>query len=246
MSAILGFFVGLSTSLGWLGVFGWVIIAGLIVLLAVWVQKELTGRAFTMLAVLVLFIYMFSGINVLTFMAEHWVWTVAFVLGFFPVGVLWARFKWPRLLTRRSEAVEEKAKAFASHWVKTLKGKDWEQALPFSRGREEEQRKAILADLTNPQLVIPDMLRAKWEEEFSRNHYGSYAQRLDRKATPSVFKAKITGWIAFWPISMINYVCFGFLADMAEKIYRKLGKLFGMQADKHYASVNPTYFNEDK
>lgn len=146
------------------------------------------------------------------------------IVGFLIAGVVWARIKWGLLIARlrvkvdqwKKDSAAAEARAFAQHEADVARERAEFEAAVRSAPRVFEARAYV------PRKVeLPYDLRDK----VTMNEDGRLSITIDR------YKARIIGWIHYWPMSILLWIFGDFIRDVMDAIYRRIKGYFVRVAD---------------
>lgn len=232
--------------LGFLGIWGWGILAGLFILMVLFVYHEYAGKSFITFGAMLGFIYLFLGWNALGWVAAHWMQSITYFLGYFMFGALWSVFKWNRLNSRRSEKVRDLRKKFLMDAIAAITGRgDWVKSLGLSADLRDADKPRLLEALSGGN--IPDEMLESWNKAcdmgFSANRTFRY---VNLQPSPFKYKARLLTWITFWWISAFNYFCYDMIVDIAKKIWKRLVNVYLAITKRHYADIDPRLLRKEE
>jgi hypothetical protein len=142
---------------------------------------------------------------------QPWYVHFAAVIGFFVAGAFWAKMQWTRLLANQKRQFDE---ALAK-WSKSSK-------IPVSALYADEVEFSHLGlKSSQAKLVseVDDSMRSS-VKTYSFTTPSTFQQLIEHVTpVPSEHKKSIIGWISCWPISLLNFLVFDFVADAARQIY---------------------------
>lgn len=185
--------------------------------------------------------------------------TVANVLISIPVflviGLVWARFKWGRLVSMTFDKVIERRKSFlASHGLTDDFFVNFDEKQKQDEIETAAKLKNIIADKTRNErertvdcnIVVNNSLKGIFEKyvEFMSGMCDSTwkvstYENLVKELTPKAIKNKaaIVMWIAYWPISMVWYIIGDLLKDLGLALYKLVGGNFQKVANSKFEQL---------
>jgi hypothetical protein len=170
-------------------------------------ETENFGWATLLLIVSVVVAQLFHVINLLTFVSDHGLTTILYVLGYLGVGVIWSFIKWFSFLM----AFRDKFRTLKEEYLTSLK--------------------------LNPKGQVPNEKLTAFEQfvsgQYTRYHgYGdSPMSGLSSLKRPRAAqnKARIVSWMSLWPCSFLGTLLndpvrrlFNFLFNNFKAVYQKM------------------------
>lgn len=132
---------------------------------------------------------------------------LVWVGGYLGLGVVWATVKW-KLVLRKLKGRYDEWLAGREAWEKR------EAARTDKREGEYRPPYDLTSDLTRAGLTLKD-----GKPKVDVSHY----------------RARITGWMAYWPASAVLWVLGDFLADVFDQLYRMVRGVFQKMADSEFS-----------
>ena len=194
------------------------------------VHRERIGFAVLMLLMIMVMVNLMTGWNIFTGMYEHPIYAILVFIGYCFVGGLWSIFKWFRYCAKMSPEFAKKRADFINQKVAKL---SFSKRPADSRREDDQQNLEALQRGEVPEALLDELYREC------------------RGVIPSPFrmKARITGWIGFWPWSMAGYIIadllfeiwdwiwsklIGVYVDIRRRAYKDIDERLFMKADQEY------------
>lgn len=132
-------------------------------------------------------------------------------------GGLWSVFKWDRFVAER--------------YVEYKKTKDeWFKSVNDALARQTKL--AAMAETTTDTRVAADLHQATQNLETIRRQ----EPRTERfKPEWGSYFGKLSNWIIFWPLSIVDYVLGDLLKELVETIMNALGDWYQARTDKRFS-----------
>lgn len=231
---------------------GWGIVIFVALLCGIFplVEREREWWAFLLVFLSAVMLYCVTGWNLLLFILYYpYVVIPAFVV-YLAAGFPWALYmKWPRFVEKAVERMRDAEVEFIKEWIKNLKNdlEDWKtQGKSGGRhgmidardtlgwkGKDRETLRKDSVELKTRMLAtleggkIPDELIEEW-------HNGDAGKQVRVLQN----KERFLNWVMFWPWSALSYFLFDFIAEVLEKVWRRLISRLQAVMDEKYASVD--------
>lgn len=150
---------------------------------------------------------------------EHPYEVLAYVAGYFMVGSAWSVFRWWRFGASIVNRIEDIRFAFYSE-----------------RGITTDTRVSML---TKPQQdgLLEKLYYAKDLRHYVNNSNGIRILTPE----PQTHKSRITGWILYWPFSVLGYALDEPIKNLIQWIYRRLRGTFTWISQRQFATLNERF-----
>lgn len=177
------------------------------------VESELAAGLTIAVVVVFVLLQTLTSLDPFGFIVAHPLWTLVGLVGYFAIGMLWARFKWRWFVGDKMHLLGEKT---------------------------EEARKYYATELADP--TRRDAARKKVRDMASNDTFGRSGVELPLQVSKS--KARIMGWMAYWPFSAFHFLLWDSLKRAYEWAYRTVATSFQRFSDSAYAE-HKAKFSED-
>lgn len=155
------------------------------------------------------------------------IYMVAALVAYSIIGVLWARYKWSSLLNKKVEQFVAMRNKFLMV-----------QKLPLNYFKTDAIEPDDIASKA-------DQLQKFIKYALDNASFSVYSvdvttmQALQRAQAPQASKNKgaIVMWIAYWPISVIWFICADLFRELGHAIYRAVGGHFQKMSDAKFDSI---------
>jgi len=144
-------------------------------------------------------------------------WALAYIFGYLAIGAGWSFFKW---------------------WM----------MLRCVRKRYDELRVKFVKDKKLEDNVIPADLKDEWRKHVvshrcHKMRYGYGDIQNDNPAIPplSQNKTKITGWMVYWPISIVLFFFEDFLSKLFDAIYDMFSNVYQRISDSVFKGTGDDF-----
>lgn len=162
-------------------------------------------------------IHIFGNAHFFQHVIDNPVWALAYIFGYLGLGAIWSFFKWWMML-------REVRKKYDVLKVEFLKNKK----------------------VTG--TVIPDDLKDEWRKHVVGNrcyklryHYSDIEGHNPIVPPLSQNKTKITGWMVYWPISVILFFFEDFLSKLFDAIYDMFSNVYQRISDSVFKGTGDDF-----
>ena len=159
---------------------------------------------------------------VLSWILENWQTALLFVGAYLVAGVLWSFGKWLFFLIGFRDAFRDR-----KAWYLKKRGQNPDGEVP------ENLMPEFREFLRTGSLTRVDGQGAQYQESYSYNYRDRsyYGGSWDTRPRASDHKSRITGWIGFWPFSMVGTVINDLLRKLINFLFASFKGLYQKMSD---------------
>jgi uncharacterized membrane protein YgaE (UPF0421/DUF939 family) len=198
----------------------WLVVVEVIFLFAVLAHDK--GTAASISLVIFAILLLVAGVDYISFFKTNPSYLIYTALIYFPIGIMWAIFKWFMLVLDRKTEYKE----FKAEFLKNLGLDGLLTTFPMTQESVNNGR------MTQEHLD-------KWK----RSLQSSYSYRRGKNTIPQAreYKYDIMRWLGYWPFSLIWTLLSDFVKRVARAIYNIISGLLQDISDKIFADVKDDF-----
>lgn len=191
-----------------------------IIILQLLMDDKFFGSAF-LIGGFIAIIHLFGDAHFFQHVIDNPVWALVYIVGYLGIGAGWSFFKWWRVLL-------------------------------CVRKRYDELKAEFLINKKVTDGLIPDALKDEWRKHvisnrcYKLNYHYSDIEGYNPAIPPlSRNKARITGWMVYWPISFVLFFFEDFLAKIFDAIYDMFSNVYQRISDSVFKGMGDDFKSDD-
>lgn len=194
----------------------WIVTAEVLCLFWLLAYDRGTAATFSLLVFAAL-LYFVGDVDIVSYVKDNPKTILYGAAVYFPVGTLWALFKWFLLvLDRKTQYKEDKL-----NWLRNHK-----LDIPANTPMNKES--------VNKGLLDEDTLK-KWKEDYR------WHSRRDNIPQVRDYKYNILRWVGYWPVSVIWTLISDFVRRISKAIYNVIQSWLQAISDKMFADIKADF-----
>jgi len=164
----------------------------------------------------------FGGVNVLSYVRDHYIYVLEYILLYLAVGIVWAGFKWFLFAVDKAEEFQTKKNKFYKEYAEDQRKSD----SPNKRSGLHYIKHDLSKDV-----------HTLWKEEI-RKFNKSYPPQVNKN------KATITRWMTCWVASLFWTLCHDFIARFYNRLLQMVTGIFQIISNRVFAKHKADFDEE--